>query len=321
MATVINAAQVVADFGAYYINAGQNENDIHNAIREKFDSMSVFTVVDSEDTVLRAANATFAEALQSFQKAFTPKGGITFTPEAIPLFNVKVDESFYPDDLKYSWIQFLTSNNLDRTTWPFVRYFIEEYVLGQILTDLEKNLYGAVYAAPTPGTAGAASAAFNGLKKIINDAITAATITPIVTGAPSATPATWAGQVETFTAGIPELYWDNVLNLNMSRSLKLRYIQGRRTKYNSNWGQTTQIDVVQDFEQVKINGFGSMTGQTKIWGTPKANAIMALKGGSNMNIVEVEKVDRQVKVYTDFWIGFGFIDPSKVYTNDQDLPA
>uniref|UniRef100_UPI00321F90AC hypothetical protein n=1 Tax=Paracoccus sp. TaxID=267 RepID=UPI00321F90AC len=134
-----------------------------------------------------------------------------------------------------------------------------------------------------------------------------------------ATPATWAGQIETFVQGIPELYWSKDLDINMSRSLKLRYVQGRRIKYNSNWGQIGDTDVVQDFEQVRVKGFGSMSGKTKIWGTPKANAIMALKGGSNMNIVEVEKVDRLVKVYTDFWIGIGFIDPSLIYTNDQDL--
>lgn len=319
MATTITSSQVVTDFGAYYRNEGQNDSNIHDTLREGFDSTEVFTVVETEDTVLREVNVAYAEVLQAFQTAFTPKGGVTFTPKAIPLFNVKVDQSFYPDALKNQWLSFLTSENLDRTTWPFVRWFIEKYVMGQIKADLEKNLYGAVYAAPTAGTAGAASASFDALKKIINAAITAGTITTIATGAPSSTPATWAGQVEDFCKLIPELYWNTPMSINMSRALALRYKQGRRIKYNSNYSQVAEAMAVQDFEQNIVKGFGSMTGVTKIWGTPKQNAILAFKGGSNQSIVEVEKVDRLVKVYTDFWIGLGFIQDSLVFTNDQDL--
>jgi hypothetical protein len=319
MATTITSSQVVTDFGAYYINEGQNENNLHDTLRESFDSMGVFTVVDSEDTVLREANVQYSEVLQAFQKTFTPKGGVTFTPKAIPLFNVKVDETFYPDDLKNQWLAFMTSNNLDRTTWPFVRWFIEKYVLAQIMADLENNIYGAAYVAPTPGTAGAASASFDGLKKIINAAITGTTMSTIATGSPNATPATWAGQIETFVQSIPELYWKTAMSLNMSRALALRYKQGRRIKYNSTYDQVSEMMAVEDFEQIQVAGFGSMAGKTKIWGTPKLNALMGFKGGSNKQIVEVEKVDRSVKVYTDFWIGIGFINDGLVFTNDQDL--
>lgn len=319
MATTITSSQVITDFGAYYIDAGQSELQIHDTLRESFVDMGDFTVVETEDTVLREVNTQYAEVLQSFQTAFTPKGGITFTPKAIPLFNVKVDESFYPDALKSQWISFLTSNNLDRTQWPFVRFFIEKYVMGQIMADLTKNIYGAVYAAPAAGVAGAANVAFDGLKKIINTAITAGTTTAIATGAPNATQATWAGQIETFNQGIPELYWQEPMDIKMSRSLALRYKQGRRIKYNSTYAQVSDAMAVEDFEQNKVVGRGSLTGATKIWATPKINSLMAFKGGSNKQIVEVEKVDRMVKVYTDFWIGIGFINDGLIFTNDQDL--
>ncbi len=165
MATTITSSAVVSAFGAYYIDSGQNETNIHDALREQFEDTEDFTVVETEDTVLRETNAAYAEVLQAFQTAFTPKGGVTFTPKAIPLFNVKVDEAFYPDALKNQWLAFMTSNNLDRTTWPFVRWFIEVYVMGQIKADLTKNLYAAAYVAPTPGTAGNAVDSFDGLEE------------------------------------------------------------------------------------------------------------------------------------------------------------
>lgn len=320
MATVISAAELISDFGAYYKDGGQSESDLHDTLRESFTEASDFTIVETEDTILRAANVEYSEALQAFQKEFTPKGGVTFAPKEIKLFNVKVDQSFYPDDLVPTWLGFLTSKNLDRTTWPFVRWFIEVYVLGQIGHDLTKNLYGAEYAAPSIGVAGAASTAFNGLRKIINDGITAGTIVPIATGAPDSSPTTFAGQIESFCKAIPELYWHTPMGIQMSRALALRYKEGRRIKYNSNYAQVSDQMAVQDFEQMQVNGRGSLTGVNKIWATPKSNAIMAFKGGSNRSIVEVEKVDRLVKVYTDFWIGIGFINDALLFTNNQDVP-
>lgn len=319
MATTITSADVVEQFGDYYINNGQNENDIHDTLREQLEDIGDFTVVDSDDTMLRAANVEYTEVLQAFQTAFTPKGSVTFTPKEIKLFNVKTDQSFYPDALKNQWLAFLTSNDLDRTTWPFVRWFIEKYVLPQINHDLVKNLYGAVRVEPTSGTAGNANEAFDGIRKLINDGIAGDTITPITTGAPNTDPETWCGQVEAFCQGIPELYWQTTMGLKMSRSLALRYKQGYRKKYSAlTLGVTDSMATVTDFEDIQIIGRGSLSGVTKIWATPKLNAIMAFKGGSNRNMVEVEKVDRNVKVYTDFYLGLGFIQDALVWTNDQD---
>lgn len=322
MPTTITASAVVSAFGDYYLNNGQTENDINTKLMEPFGTMDVFRVIESEDTILRETNTAFSEVLQGFQKAFTPKGGVTFTPKEIKLYNVKVDELFYPDDLKNSWLGFLTSNNLDRTTWPFVRWFIEEYVLKQIKEDLElQAIFGGVYSAPTAGTANAASAVMNGIKKIINDAITATTITVISTGAPSTTPETWCEQVEAFVASVPELYWHQNMTLAMSRSLALRYRRGRQKKYNMYYNQSSELETVEGFDNIKIKGLASHNATTKIWMTPAVNAVLGMKGGSNKDIVEVEKVDRQVKVYTDFYIGIGFINDSIVFTNDRELPS
>ncbi len=319
-ATTITATQVIADFGAYYIDNGQTEEDIHTALQETFESQELFTVIESEDTRLQRVNAAFGEVLQSFQTTFTPKGEINFDTVSIDLFNVKVDEAFYPDAIKYSWLQFMTSNNLDRTTWPFVRWVIEKYLYNQIKLDLEKTIYPAVYVAPTAGIPNAASESYNGLKKIINDAITATDIVVIPTGTPNADPVLWVGQIETFVASIPELYWSQGMTIVMSRALALRYRQGRRKKYNMNYAQENDLTIVEDFENVKIAGYASMAGTNKIWATPKMNIILGYRGTeANMTNVEVEKVDRLVKIYTDFFIGLGFLDNSIVFTNDQDL--
>lgn len=322
MATTITASSVVTDFGAFYIDAGQNDSNIQTRLMEPFGTMDSFRVIESDDTVLRETNAAFSEVLQSFQKTFTPKGGVTFTPKAIPLFNVKVDELFYPDDLKNTWLGFLTSKKLDRTEWPFVRWFIEVYVLNQIKKDLEMSaIFGGIYVAPTAGTANAASATMDGIRKKINDAITATTTTAIATGAPNADNVLFCEQIEAFIAAVPETYWHEDMTLNMSRKNLLKYQRGRQKKYNMYYNQSSELSTVEGFDNIKIKGLASVTGSNKIWMTPDMNAVLGMKGGSNKDIVEVEKVDRQVKVYTDFYIGVGFIDDGVIFTNDQDLDA
>lgn len=322
MATTITASSVVSDFGAYYINQGQNMTNIRDRLRAGFESMKAFTVIESEDTVLRYANVAYAEALQSFQTTFTPKGGVTYTSKAIPLYNVKTDQLFLPDTLKNSWLQFLISNSLDRTTFPFVAWFIEIYLMKQIMNDLElQAIYNGVYAAPTAGTANAANQTMNGVKKLINNAVTGGTIATIATGSPSTDPVTWCGQVEAFMASIPEVYWRTGLDINMSNQLALRYIRGRRIKYNTYYDQNPagSKTKVEDFDNVQVVPQFSHTGADKIWATPKLNALLGFMGSGNMSTVQIEKVDRQVKLYTDFWIGVGFIDDGVVFTNDQDL--
>ena len=88
-ATTITATDVVTDFGAYYMNNGQTEEDIRTALQETFETQNAFTVIESDDTKLRMVNAAFGEVLQSFQTTFTPKGSVVFKTREIDLFNIK----------------------------------------------------------------------------------------------------------------------------------------------------------------------------------------------------------------------------------------
>jgi hypothetical protein len=319
MATVITIADIIAQFGAYYIDSQQNLDRIHQQLFEVGGTQDAFTTTPTEDTVLRYSEAEVSEVLQPYQDAFTAKGGVDFKPVSIPLYQVKVDQRFNPNNLAASWLGFLTDKKTDRTTWPFIKWFIEAYLLPKIKEDMElAAIYKGVYVAPTAGTPGAASTSMNGVRKLINDGITATDITAIVTGAPNATPATWAGQVETFLKAIPEKYWATPMELNMSRTLALRFKEGMRTKYNLNYALADDLSTLLDFP-VTVKGRGSMIGSNKIWMTPKNNARRATKWGENQNMFEIEKVDREVKIYTDWWEGVGLVIPGIVFTNDQDL--
>lgn len=321
MATTITPTDVITEYGSYYIDQGQNMQSLLMRPFEPFGTREAFTNVPTDNTQLRYSDVTVGEILQPYQDTYTPKGSVVFKPVTIDLKQVKVDQSFNPNNLVYSWLGFLTNNNTDRTTWPFVRWFIDQYLLKQVFEDLEKKaIYTGDYLAiAAPGTAGDAVDVYDGMKKIINDGITATTISTIATGAPAVDPADWVTQIEEFAKGIPELYWDKSMVINMSRTLALRYREGKKKKYNMYYAQESDLASVSSFPGLTVAGRASMNGANKIWASPKENLVFATKGFSNASAFELEKVDRTVKIWTDFHVGWGILLKDLMFTNDQDL--
>jgi hypothetical protein len=316
--TTITPTDVITAYGAHYIDEGQNMSSLLMRPFEAFGTREAFTNVPTDNTQLRYSDVTVGEILQPYQDTYTPKGSVEFKPVTIDLQQVKVDQQFNPNNLVYSWLGFLTSNNTDRTTWPFVRWIIEVYLMKQLFEDLEKkSVYTGDKAAIVAGTAGNAVDVIDGIKKIINDNI--ADVTKINTGAAAIDPADFCTQIEEFVKGIPELYWDRSLGINMSRTLALRYREGKKKKYNMYYAQEADLASVANFPGISVAGRASMVGSEKIWATPKENAVFATKGFSNANGFELEKIDRTVKIWTDFHIGLGFLLMDLVFTNDQDL--
>lgn len=318
----INAQDIIDMHGAYYIDQGQNASMIRTLYRENFATKNQFTTVETNDTILRNYSAEFNEVIQPFNKKWSPKGGFAFKAKDIPLYQIKVDLEVYPDVLVRSWLGFLASNNVDRTTWPLIKYIEEVYVYRQIQEDLEtKAIFGGKYVAPVDGTPSAAADSMNGIKEVLNAKITAGDITTIATGAPSTTPATWTGQLETFLESIPEHYRGQVQDINTSEVLMRRHRKGNRALYNTAFEgmNRDELNSFIDYPSTKVVGLPSHVGTKKIWTTVPGNAILALKANANQSVIEVEKVDRMVKLYTDFWIGVGFIFDELVWTNDQDL--
>jgi len=319
--TVITPDQVIADFGGYYLDGGQNEKDLMMRPFLPFGTLDAFSVIPTNDTILRMSDVAVGEILQAYQDEYTPKGQVVFKPIVVNMFEQKIDQAFNPTKLYRTWIAFLTSNNTDRTTWPFIRWFIEKYLLNQVDEDLEtKAIYSGTYVAPTTGVAGAAINSMDGVRKIINTAVAAGDIVPIATGALPTDPVLFVDAIEAWVEQVPDRFQGEKMVLNMRIALRNRWRRGMRKKYNMNYAQVNEMDMVTDFEAITVAGRQSMgTTSDKIWMTPKSNAIAAVKGYENKNSFELEKVDRKVKIYTDWFIGIGFLLKDLVFTNDRDL--
>ncbi|WP_128544071.1 hypothetical protein [Larkinella soli] len=313
----MNVADIITEYGAYYQDRGQNLASLYQVARQPFVSEAAFTPVVTDETIWTAAKSTFTRIVQPFQKAFTPTGTLKFSPVSIQMFHLKADTEEYPDDLEATYLGFLSSADLRRADWPFIRYYLEKEFFPQIQQDMELNeIFKGVYAAPTPGTPGLVSTSMNGLKKTIGDHITAGRITPITMGAIPTSDADFVTYLEDFGDLIDKKYWNGAMQISMSQDLERKYQRGLLEKYGKNTVGNEQNLTVK-FTNLTVKGLSSHNGSSRIWTTPKANAVVLKKKTQNTKLVDIQSVDRQVKFLTDFWYGVGFILPEIVFCNDQ----
>lgn len=313
----ITITDILSEYGAYYKKNPENLKRLYKALMAASRTQGIFTPMITEDTVYHAAKSIMTRILQPFQKAYTPISPLTIKPVKIQLYEMKVDLQETPHELEASWLGFLTGEDIDVKQWPFVRWFLEVHCIPQVHQDYELNeVYKGVYAAPTPGTPGAAGTAMNGLGKIIADAITAGTMTPIVIGAPDTDDAVWVEQVEEFVDSINQNYWGVPMDLCMNMGLERRFHRGYRKKYGKDTDYKGSKGSV-DFTNLQITGLQSMTGRNRIFCTPKPNIVQLTKKPKNIESFQIENVDRTLKAYTDFWRGVGFLVNEAVFPSDQ----
>ena len=164
----IIVTDIIQEYGAYCPNSGQNRSRLLQLLLFGRETTKIAREIKTDDTVYQPAQASISSLVQPFQKTWTPKGDVKFTPNKITLFKMKVDMELHPDDIEDNWLGFLAGENQNRKDWPLIRYIMEEHLIGKIGEDLELNeYYHGVRTEPASGTAGATGTSMNGLKHLL----------------------------------------------------------------------------------------------------------------------------------------------------------
>lgn len=318
----MDISAIISEYGAEYKNDPKARQRLANKLyNNKSGWDDFFTKIPTEATSEDWGMASHDEVLQPYQEAWTPKGQVTALPNPIQLFWAKADLEDVPDRLVKSWLGFLRESNIvDPTQYSFIRWWIENHIVPRIHQDryLGWGFLGE-YAAPTPGTPGAASTIGNGVRKIIRGHVTAGNIVPWVGGAMPTTAADMVKYVEDFWKQIPEQYRQQPFEIAMRQHNYDLYVEGRRVKYNSNYMAEQKVAGIWQYDNVTVVPFGNMGTSDLIYASQKANRLLLQKGTVKKDLLKVESLKRQVFLFTDMHEGFGFDDPREVFTNDKDL--
>ncbi len=316
----VTVTDILTEYGAYYEKSGQNRRRLIKALLQPSVTAETLTPVRTDETIHKLANVAIDDLLQPFQKNFTAKGDVTFTPNKLELHHLKVDFSVYPDDIEASWLGFLANSDLDRSKWPLVRYLMEEYLIPKIIDNKElKAIYKGVQSDPTTDVAGSPSESMNGLRKALRDAN--GNGANIITGIGALDESTIFDQVEDFDKQISELYQSVPMEICLSPQFYRAFLRDKRAQGFYQITGPNEIDDSVDFSPRRVKGLPSMNGTSDMWATPKANKIHLMKKSQNMRRFEVQKFDRQVKIMTDWWEGVGFGINEAVFMTEETANA
>lgn len=318
----MDISAIILEYGNEYKNDPKARQRLANALYNNNSAWdNFFTRIPTEATKEDWGMTSHDEVLQPYQEAWTPKGQVTAKPNPIQLFWAKADLEEVPDRLVKSWLGFLRESNIvDPTQYSFIRWWIENHIVPRIHQDryLAWGYLGS-YAAPTSGTAGAASTIGNGLRKIIRDHVTDSNITPWVGGTFPTTASGMVDYVENFWKAVPEQYRMQPFDIAMRQANYDLYVEGRRVKYNTNYPAEKVQASIWNYSNVNVVPFGNMGTSNLIYASQKSNRLLLQKGTVKKNLLKVESLKRQVFLFTDMHEGFGFDDPREVFINDQDL--
>ena len=325
----ITVTDIVTQFGAYYINEGQNLDRLKTKIYQMAETAGYFANRPTENTQWRSTFSQMNGVLQPFQKAWTPKATFSIEPNKFDLFKIKIDDDLQPDEIEATYLGFLANvEDLERKNWPFIRWYIESHLMQAKAEDHELlEAFLGVYAAPTPGTAGATGTSMDGLRKIIraynNAGRTGLGDGAIATGALATDPGDFVEQVENWCDSVPYVFRNKLDYIFMSDANATLYKRGKRAKYGKDVqfinGTASNLDTVEDYPSIRIARLQSMGTSDMIWASPSINRIRPLKKGGLQNIFQVESRQRTVSIFTDWWEALNFEVPEFIFHNDLDL--
>jgi len=307
----IIVTDIVKEYGAYYINAGQNMDRLKRLLLFGRETNKVARQIKTNDTVYRLSQSNITSLVQPFQKTWTPKGEITFVPNPIELFKMKVDLDIYPDDIEDNWLGFLASENQNRKEWPLIRYIMEQHIIQKIDEDLELQIYyKGVHQAPTAGTAGATETSMNGLQLHLqtNAKVNRLTMDPLEAS-------TIYDQLEEAFEQVSEVYQNTPMLICIAPKWRRAFLKDKRAQGFYDISDPGQIDDTLDFSPAKVKGLPSMIGTNDLFITPNQNMIHLTKKGQNAATFKVEESKRCVSILTDWWEGLGFGLNEVVWTN------
>jgi len=305
---------LVTQFGDYYINEGQNETRLLSAIRQPSVTAGYAKPIIYDGELFRFSNIILGEIVQAFQKAFTAKGDPEFKPNEIRLRNAKVDVALYPDDVKGSWLGFLQSLSVqERAKWPIVRYLIEKEVVPQMHDDMEMKAYFAgSYVAPTPGTAGTAAGAIDGVQKLLDAGIANASMQNVALSA-AVTAANAFDLLEEFVDNFDDKLSSIKTRVYMDPKVLRWYHRDKRNTHGTDVNYDPNKPVI-DFTNVELVGLPSMAGKKYLWSSPVDN-FLYLRRENGMKKPKVEESKREVFLMLDWWEGLGFGHNELVYVS------
>lgn len=318
MADIINVSEILSEFGNYQ-KRGQSKKDIMTALLKKTELDEYMTRRTTEDNIIELSTAEITSIVQTYQKGWTPRGGVTFAPIKKELGHFKVDITLDPYVIVDTWLDFLRDNQLDPAKFPLTKWIIEELIIPKMNEEMEMEAaFKGVKGVLSAGTAQPVGESFDGLKEQILDAIDAGTANRVLTTGDAISDANILDRLEDFEDALPEEFEGIPMIYMMSKTLEKWYLRNKKAEGVYTIGSDADLNKEVDFSLNKVKGLNAMSGSKMVFITPKWNLVSSVRTGPKVGKFEMQSNKREVDVFGDFYKAWFIIDPTYVYAYVPD---
>ena len=271
--------------------------------------------------------------IQQFKKEWTPRGGTNFVPLKIKNYRHKVDFAINPAEVGESWLFHLYDESLTPDQMPITRYIIDKVLLPKIGEDMEFITGKAKFVEGSEKT----EETMNGIEtQLVEAKKTLDKHIHFYADAKNlleATDAEVLAMIDDFVASIAPLYKSKQMPVFMSADVYLKY----KRAYKAKWGEKSGTEKVNfgedrvDFSNCYLQTLDCLHGSPIVFSTPPQNFVGLRHKNPPQFITDIQKHDREVRIYIEFWYGVGFLlgeavfaivpdgyDPSTVLTSTRE---
>jgi hypothetical protein len=320
MASIVDIQKLASSFESYYLDYGQNKNRLIRSLVQPSVTVEKHAIQRKiRETVYRMANYEYGSVIQPFTPNFTPISSIEFFPNEIQLQEMKVNMSITPHEIEDGYLGFMDGDQTKTmSTWPIVRWLIEEYVTPKIQEDRELKL---VYTGKKVVGGTTPESCMDGIKQQLIKGTTSDYPINTITGIGTLNETTIFDQIEAFDKQIPDLYVNKPVTIYVAEKWERAFRQAQRDKgiYQINVNGANQIDTMIDFTNHKVVGLPSMIGTDDMWASINNNLLWLTKREGNLAQASIQLHHYNVDILLDWWEALGFACNKMVWATAETV--
>lgn len=304
-----SSTPTVSALAAY---GGKYEKKIFSSLRNSLDLLKDTTVIPGIKNKLNLTKLTVGDGVRAYREQFdADDSDLNYTARVIETFLLKRDLRINPLKYRETWMSEIMKTGVNPQDLPFAQYVYDQ-IAKQVGSEINDNAYLAV-----KGDGSTVAKTFDGLGTIIAKEITDGNLTPIATGAATATNA--VSKAELMMKSMPVVYRNNGFDITCSYAFWDLYQEDYRERYKKyiepNPNGEFFIDSTK--KKVKMKPVTWLGSSGRLIASPVENLITGVDAVGDFDRIMAETKFEILELRMLFAIGSQIRDLDAMRVNDQ----
>jgi len=269
-----------------------------------------------------APHSVMSHVVQGFTAVWSEMGATQIKSNELTNYRQKVNFPILPDEIEGSYLAWANEENVSREDRSISRY-IASILEEKVIDDIDDLSINAVYDAGDLGTYGKG---MNGIVTIleagINETVISIAKNPMYL-IPSMvfTPTTMVEKITEFEKAVPTKLRKFIKRIYVGTDKLQDYILDYEDTFNTSTTYKDGDKVKTRLNKWEIIGLDKLEGSDLIFATPDDNLLHLIDLFDKPQVTDVEKFEYKVKIYMEWWLGYGFYYNQMVFVGHAGLEA